>query len=249
MAGGQHTSIRRSGRDRHPSCPTLERRNRRCAGVRGQRRPDPECPCTGNRRRIPRGRAFVAAVNNCNFLVPETAYFYAADNWRGAPKGEGIAAMLAGMELGRGPQANGGGGGNDHNSGGGGGGNIAAGGTGGDNDEPSNLGCDGYYPGIKGYAIPGTPDRIFMGGGGGAGHANNNLLSGGGRGGGIIFIKAGAIDGASPLIEANGTAAPASNGDGAGGGGAGGAIRRSGVRHLQPHRNCTWRQRRQHLQQ
>ena len=171
------------------------------------------------------GAPFVSAVNNCNFLVPETAYFYAAGNWRGAPKGEGIAEILTGKELGRGPQANGGGGGNDHNSGGGGGGNIAAGGTGGDNDEPSSLGCDGYYPGIKGYAIPGTPDRIFMGGGGGAGHANNNLLSGGGHGGGIIFIKAGAIDGASPLIEANGADAPASNGDGAGGGGAGGTIR------------------------
>ncbi|MCW5923741.1 MAG: PKD domain-containing protein [Saprospiraceae bacterium] len=170
------------------------------------------------------GAAYVGAGNNCNFLFPELNYFYPFPNWRGGYKGEGIALPEPGKELGRGPQANGGGGGNDHNSGGGGGANITDGGNGGDNDEPSALGCDGYYPGIRGYAPPFTTNRMFLGGGGGAGHSNNTLFSAGANGGGIILIEAGDIVGANPLISANGLSAALAQGDGAGGGGAGGTI-------------------------
>ncbi len=170
------------------------------------------------------GQAYVGSGNNCNFLIPEVSYFYGIPNWRGGYKGEGIAAPIVGKELGRGPQANGGGGGNDHNSGGGGGGNITDGGTGGDNDEPSAFGCDGYYPGVRGYAPVFVINRIFLGGGGGAGHVNNALTGAGARGGGIIFIQAGDINGSVPIISANGFSAQAANGDGAGGGGAGGSI-------------------------
>ncbi len=170
------------------------------------------------------GAAYIGTGNNCNFLFPETNYFYALPNWRGGYKGEGIALPEVGKELGRGPQANGGGGGNDHNSGGGGGGNITDGGNGGDNDEPSALGCDGYYPGVRGYAPLFSLNRIFMGGGGGAGHANNALGGAGMNGGGIIIIQAADINGSFPVISANGLSASFSNGDGAGGGGAGGTI-------------------------
>jgi PKD repeat protein len=170
------------------------------------------------------GASYVVANNNCNWLVPETNYTYALGNWRGARRGEGIALSETGKELGRGPQANGGGGGNDHNSGGGGGGNVADGGRGGDNDEPSLFGCDGYYPGIGGYAPFATANRMFLGGGGGAGHANNLLQSTGGSGGGIVFLKVGNINGSSPIISARGSDAGNSLSDGAGGGGAGGTI-------------------------
>ena len=170
------------------------------------------------------GTAYIGAGNNCNFLVPEVSYYYAFPNWRGGYKGEGIALPELGKELGRGPQANGGGGGNDHNSGGGGGGNVSDGGDGGDNDEPSLLGCDGYYPGVRGYGAFFTNDRMFLGGGGGAGHSNNTLGGAGANGGGIIFIEADDINGSVPIISANGSSASFSNGDGAGGGGAGGTI-------------------------
>ena len=80
--------------------------------------------------------------NNCSWLLNQNNYFYDANNWRGAQKGEGIAEFIVGKEAGRGPQANGGGGGNDHNSGGGGGSNVSGGGQGGENDEPSTFGCD-----------------------------------------------------------------------------------------------------------
>ena len=162
--------------------------------------------------------------NNCNFVIPEFRYHYAAGNWRGAYKGEGVAVRITGRELGRGPQANGGGGGNDHNSGGGGGGSVSRGGRGGENDEPSNLGCDGYYPGLGGYALSTTTERLFLGGGGGAGHANNGLTSAGAAGGGIIMVQAGRITGTNPLISANGNSAETGQGDGGGGGGAGGTI-------------------------
>lgn len=170
------------------------------------------------------GAATVAPVNNCNFLIPETAYFYSAGNWRGSLKGEGIAASEAGKELGRGPQANGGGGGNDHNAGGGGGAHIGRGGLGGNNDEPSSLGCDGYYPGIGGYQVADDALRLFIGGGGGAGHANNGFDGSGGAGGGIILIQAASISGSQPILAARGTSAGTANGDGGGGGGAGGTI-------------------------
>ena len=171
------------------------------------------------------GAAYVGSGNNCNFLAPEVGYFYPIPNWRGGYKGEGIALPQAGKELGRGPQAGGGGGGNDHNSGGGGGGNVTDGGNGGENDEPSLLGCDGYYPGVRGYGAFFSDKRMFLGGGGGAGHSNNALQGAGANGGGIIFIEAGDIDGSFPVISANGASATFSNGDGAGGGGAGGTIR------------------------
>jgi PKD repeat protein len=170
------------------------------------------------------GQAYIGAGNNCNFLIPEISYFYGIPSWRGGYKGEGIALPEVGRELGRGPQANGGGGGNDHNAGGGGGGNITDGGNGGDNDEPSAFGCDGYYPGVRGYASFFTDDRFFLGGGGGAGHSNNSLGSAGANGGGIIVISANDINGSVPIISANGLSASAANGDGAGGGGAGGTI-------------------------
>ena len=170
------------------------------------------------------GAAYTAASNNCNFIFPETAYFYPFGSFRGSYKGEGVAAPITGKEFGRGPQANGGGGGNDHNSGGGGGANISDGGNGGNNDEPNALGCDGYYPGVRGYGIFFTANRMFLGGGGGAGHSNNALSSAGGPGGGIIVVQASDINGATPVFSANGKKAGNANGDGAGGGGGGGTI-------------------------
>lgn len=171
------------------------------------------------------GQGFIAATNNCNFLFPENDYYYGLGTWRGAWKGEGIAAYISGREFGRGPQANGGGGGNDHNAGGGGGANISDGGAGGNNDEPNNLGCDGYFPGRGGTSSLFTQGRLFMGGGGGAGHSNNDLRSRGGTGGGIIIMNTGnIIAGASSTIRANGLAADITSGDGGGGGGAGGSI-------------------------
>lgn len=170
------------------------------------------------------GPDFPAAVNNCTWLIGESDYYYPAGNWRGAYKGEGIAAADSSKILGRGPQANGGGGGNDHNAGGGGGGNAGTGGAGGNNDEPATFGCDGYYPGLAGRPLGPDTLRLFPGGGGGAGHANNNQTSTGGNGGGIILIETGRINGTKLLITANGLPGRAANGDGGGGGGAGGTI-------------------------
>ncbi len=170
------------------------------------------------------GTAYIGPGNNCNFLIPEAAYFYGLGNWRGGSKGEGIALLQAGKELGRGPQANGGGGGNDHNAGGGGGAHLTRGGSGGENDEPTSLGCDGYYPGFGGYEIQEDVLRLFPGGGGGAGHTNNTLDGSGGNGGGIAWINAGTISGTQVVISANGTSANTVNGDGGGGGGAGGTV-------------------------
>jgi len=171
------------------------------------------------------GADYVATGNMCNTLNPITGYVFGLGNWRGGYKGESIAILTPGLELGRGPQANGGGGGNDHNAGGGGGGNITNGGDGGNNADPNPLGCNGYFPGFGGYAPSTTANRIFLGGGGGAGHANNLLRSKGGTGGGIVLIRAAAINGTSPAIYAKGGDAGGSLSDGAGGGGAGGTIR------------------------
>lgn len=170
------------------------------------------------------GLAAVVPGNNCNFLIPEAAYYYAANNWRGSRKGEGIALIETGKELGRGAQANGGGGGNDHNAGGGGGGHIGRGGGGGENDEPSSFGCDGYFPGKGGNPVQDTAFRLFPGGGGGAGHANNTLNGSGANGGGILMIRAAALAGSQPILSANGKNAALADGDGGGGGGAGGTI-------------------------
>jgi len=171
------------------------------------------------------GLAVPVPGNNCTFLLPQTAYFYETGNWRGSEKGEGVARIEAGKELGRGPQANGGGGGNDHNAGGGGGGHITSGGRGGENDEPNALGCDGDYPGLGGYNLSFSSQRLYLGGGGGAGHANNGPSGAGAAGGGIILLEAGAIIGDMPLISANGGDAATADGDGGGGGGGGGTIR------------------------
>ncbi len=169
------------------------------------------------------GVANITATNNCTWLANQAAYFYSLNNWRGAAKGEGIAAFINDAEAGRGPQANGGGGGNDHNSGGGGG-HLTGGGRGGTNEEPSTFGCNGNFPGIGGRAIPAGNPRLFLGGGGGAGHENNDLGTNGGNGGGIIFIIAQTIQGNGHKLSANGATSANSLSDGAGGGGAGGTI-------------------------
>lgn len=171
-----------------------------------------------------RGAEKQEVVSNCNFLTNADAYFYPAGNWRGSPKGEGIAELLPAKELGRGAQANGGGGGNDHNSGGGGGGNIAAGGVGGEQNV-SGFGCDGNFPGWGGKACPPDQARLYLGGGGGAGHFDDTGAgSSGGNGGGIAIIIAQTIEANGFSILANGSKPSVAQGDGAGGGGAGGTI-------------------------
>ncbi|QHT68597.1 T9SS type A sorting domain-containing protein [Rhodocytophaga rosea] len=168
--------------------------------------------------------------NNCGPFDTRSDYYYGRTSLYSAFKGEGIAKIIAGKELGKGPQANGGGGGNDHNSGGGGGGHIGQGGIGGKNNEPWILNCKGYDPGLGGKALV-TNDRIFMGGGGGGGHTNNIIRATGrpagtpgGNGGGIIYISANEFNGNGYLISTNGASALQSTGDGAGGGGAGGTV-------------------------
>lgn len=172
--------------------------------------------------------------NSCNFSANETAYYYPTGNYRGGLKGEGIAAVIATKELGRGAQANGGGGGNDHNNGGAGGANIVAGGQGGNNSEPGAFNCKGSNNyGRPGIALSLAGNRLFLGGGGGAGHGNNGATGGcpnngnsgtGGDGGGIIYIAAGTLAGGGNTISANGLAGQLANGDGGGGGGSGGII-------------------------
>jgi PKD repeat protein len=153
-------------------------------------------------------------------------YFYPANSWRGAEKGEGVAKKVTGRESGKGAWANGGGGGNDHNSGGAGGGGIAAGGDGGERDSPLISGdCRGEHPGLGGKLLASQQDLVFMGGGGGAGHSNNDVGSDGGHGGGIVILLAGKMAGRDQVILADGRhAANTRGGDGAGGGGAGGSI-------------------------
>ncbi|HMQ88636.1 MAG TPA: PKD domain-containing protein [Flavilitoribacter sp.] len=171
-----------------------------------------------------RGGASITVNSNCTFLTAANRYYYESGNWRGAPKGEGIAPVISGKELGRGAQANGGGGGNDHNSGGGGGANVAGGGQGGENDEPSFGGCDGFYPGKGGKGPSLTNTALIMGGGGGAGHQNNNAPSAGGNGGGVIVLQAGTVVFSGGSIQCNGISAQTVIGDGGGGGGGGGSI-------------------------
>lgn len=164
--------------------------------------------------------------SDCNFLTNADDYVYSINNWKGAPKGEGITAPIAGKEQGRGAQANGGGGGNDHNSGGGGGANLTDAGEGG-KQSVGGLGCDGDYPGERGKALVNTPERIFLGGGGGAGHVDDvGAGSNGGNGGGIAIIIAGELIGNGHKVIANGKTPKdgAASGDGQGGGGAGGTL-------------------------
>jgi len=170
------------------------------------------------------GLSIITASNNCSFVTSANNYSYDSNNWRGAPKGEGIAIITPGAENGRGPQANGGGGGNDHNAGGGGGSNLTKAGQGGTNEEPTFFGCDGNFPGFGGREIESDSTRLFLGGGGGAGHENNDVGTDGGNGGGIIILLVNhLIDNGFP-IQADGQGVQQGGGDGAGGGGAGGTI-------------------------
>lgn len=163
--------------------------------------------------------------SNCQWFLDEDDFFYGLNNWRGANKGEGIAAFIAGKEAGRGAQANGGGGGNDHNTGGGGGGHATAGGQGGEQTPPSVFGCGGDYPGRGGKQISQVTNRLFMGGGGGAGHVDNSNAGGnGGNGGGIVYVLAGKLIGNNQTLSANGQDAPTADGDGGGGGGGAGTV-------------------------
>ena len=172
-----------------------------------------------------RGGVKSIVSSDCNFLTNANDYFYDADNWRGAPKGEGIAAFISNKENGRGAQANGGGGGNDHNTGGGGGGHIASGGQGGEQDAPGTFGCSGNNPGRGGKTISAMDNRVFLGGGGGAGHFdNNNAGSSGGNGGGIIIVIANTVVSGTNRLVTNGLTPTLAGGDGAGGGGAGGSV-------------------------
>ncbi|MCF8245135.1 MAG: PKD domain-containing protein [Saprospiraceae bacterium] len=171
-----------------------------------------------------RGAQQVEVVSDCSFFTNADAFSYSTTNWRGSPKGEGIANLVQDKEHGRGAQANGGGGGNDHNSGGGGGGNIVDGGIGG-KQSVGGFGCDGDYPGRGGKACPIQAGRIFLGGGGGAGHFDDTGAgSSGANGGGIAIIIAQTIEANGFSILANGMKPPIAHGDGAGGGGAGGTI-------------------------
>jgi PKD repeat protein len=170
------------------------------------------------------GSAEIATENNCNALQRHQRYAYELGNWRGAMKGEGVAAYAQGGESGRGPQLNGGGGGNDHNAGGGGGAHLTLGGQGGENRQ-TGLGCRGLFPGLGGKALPAAATRLFMGGGGGAGHENNRVGTDGGAGGGIvILLTPEIISGPGKAIRANGDTPPSTVGDGGGGGGAAGSI-------------------------
>ena len=169
-----------------------------------------------------RGGEVTVIESECNSVFNQDDYFYEIGNWRGAPKGEGIAEFIPGKEWGRGRQANGGGGGNDHNAGGGGGSNGANAGDGGLRTPDGFFDCDGDFPGVGGIGITANSDRVFFGGGGGAGHADNaNTGSSGGNGGGIVLLKVGTLVSGSFIISAAGTSNNALA-DGAGGGGGGG---------------------------
>ncbi|MEZ4956261.1 MAG: PKD domain-containing protein [Saprospiraceae bacterium] len=170
-----------------------------------------------------RGASTNTLSSDCTFLTNADGYHYSLSNWRGAPKGEGIADLIQGKEQGRGAQANGGGGGNDHNAGGGGGANITNAGEGGKTSSPG-LNCDGDFPGKGGKPIQNAPNRWFLGGGGGAGHDNNGSGSAGGNGGGLVIILAKRIISNGNAISANGESAAMAIGDGSGGGGAGGTV-------------------------
>ena len=172
-----------------------------------------------------RGGAIQVLASNCQFFLDYNDYYYNLGNWRGARKGEGVAAYLSDKEAGRGAQANGGGGGNDHNTGGGGGAHLQGGGQGGEQSPNSVFSCQGPYPGLGGKALTPSADRLFLGGGGGAGHTNNaGAGSDGGNGGGILFLLAGAVDGQGHALLAGGADAIEAGGDGGGGGGAGGTV-------------------------
>ncbi|MGN6648218.1 MAG: gliding motility-associated C-terminal domain-containing protein [Cytophaga sp.] len=171
-------------------------------------------------------RGGISITNGSAYPCGLTDYFYSGTNYdNAAPKGEGIAEILSGYDLGKGAYANGGGGGNSHNGGGGGGSNGGSGGNGG-NDYCSGTILSG---GVGGYQLNTSGGaKAFLGGGGGAGHQNNDVGTSGGNGGGLIFIKANQIAGNTHVIDASGASAlntTGSGNDGAGGGGAGGTIK------------------------
>jgi PKD repeat protein len=175
-----------------------------------------------------RGGSGTEADSDCSRLTNANGETYAAGNWRGSSRGEGVAGVPAGQEFGRAPAANGGGGGNDHNAGGGGGGNIAAGGIGARNIVMGlfNNACRGNNPGRGGRGLTTNGERVYFGGGGGAGHANNTSVANGGKGGGLIVLWApNIIFAAGARLLVDGAAAPGPiSGDGGGGGGAAGAV-------------------------
>jgi len=146
-------------------------------------------------------------------------FFYELGNWRGAQKGEGLAAYITGKEAGRGKQINGGGGANDHKTGGGGGSHHSPGGQGGTLE--SLDACLGISPGGGGILLQEDSTRLFMGGGGGGGHGNEDDAGNGGAGGGIVIIVADEIGG-SGTVRVSGTAGEDAT-EGAGGGGAAGS--------------------------
>ena len=171
----------------------------------------------------------VKAYANCDALETYNNYYYdinTTSKQNGAPKGEGIAALIVGKECGRGSIGNGGGGGNNHKSGGGGGGHLSEGGSGGKQSHVNVIrNCIGDWPGFGGNLIASTTsDRIFFGGGGGSGHNRENSDNHGGRGGGIVVVKTNTLTGNGKTIAANGENAPNNTSDGGPGGGAGGTV-------------------------
>ncbi|MGB8193728.1 MAG: T9SS type A sorting domain-containing protein [Chitinophagaceae bacterium] len=177
---------------------------------------------------------------NCDWATNIIGYFMSnpASGFNvGGTKGEGISAVTAAMEFGKGKLANGGGGANNHNAGGAGGANYAAGGNGGMRSNEGTFNCHGQNPGLGGlglsaYGYTAGNNRVYLGGGGGAGQGNNNVGMPGANGGGLIFIIADTLYGNNNLIRANGDrpyradlANPyAAGGDGGGGGGGGGVV-------------------------
>ncbi|MBL7818710.1 MAG: PKD domain-containing protein [Saprospiraceae bacterium] len=171
----------------------------------------------------------VKAYTFCDALEFYNNYFYdlnTTSKQNGAPKGEGVASIIAGKECGRGAQSNGGGGGNNHKAGGGGGAHFTEGGIGGKQNHVNLIrNCIGDWPGLGGLPISATGnDRIFFGGGGGAGHNRENSDNHGGSGGGIVIVKANILTGNGKTIASNGEDGPSNTSDGGPGGGAGGTV-------------------------
>jgi PKD repeat protein len=174
-----------------------------------------------------RGASGRESNSDCSRFTAADGEVYDLTNWRGSPRGEGVARIPAGQKAGRAPAANGGGGGNDHNTGGGGGGNAGAGGIGARNIVMGlfNNACRGNFPGRGGRGMDSAEDILYFGGGGGAGHANNTNMASGGNGGGFIVLWAPTIQfDLSSKLDVSGLPGNDVNGDGGGGGGAAGSI-------------------------
>ncbi|THU39189.1 T9SS type B sorting domain-containing protein [Niastella caeni] len=168
-------------------------------------------------------------LNSRSFTCNETQWYYPGNTNQGGEKGEGIHALSASKNFGRGAPSNGGGGGNGHNAGGGGGSNAGGGGNGGQQWE----GCGNtteFVGGRGGKPLQNSAalNKLFMGGSGGMGNGNDLMEFPSGSGGGIIIIRANSLAGNSHFIKANGENAYACSGglcvDGMSGGGAGGTI-------------------------